>query len=250
MSTITITSGYQGEGGKFFPTDNTDWVDLGSSPYATWSSWTSWNPSPNSIQLQVDDDLGSSDFRTPLLSLSYQGQLTVTLKISNTGSFSGEETTINFVAGTTYTYVSGRYYRFLITVATDSSTPVPNCGIPNTTYQKEQVTEFSRAVNTQTLGGTIDARPITSSVGMVEVLVATAEQSGVTYSSGLLQDRVYAIPDDYVFQENAIIVNIVTKNPPVIRCFDLNGESIDARVDVFIQGLPKLQITTRGIETA
>ena len=76
----------------------------------------------------------------------------------------------------------------------------------------------------------------------------TAREAGTTYSTGLLRDRVYAIPDDYVFQENSIQVNIVSKSNKTIRCFDLNGESIDAVVDVLIQGLPKIALGPTGVE--
>lgn len=242
---ITIISGVA-QNGVYQPTDNTDWSELGTTPFGTWSSWTSWHPTPNSVEIQVDEDTGSSDLRSPLLDLRYQGTATVSLKISDSGSFSGEETTYT-LSSTPTSVIAGRYYRFTINVAQDSNTGVPLIFSAKIGFGTNTITEYQRAVDTATLGGTIDSRPLSTNIGMVRVLVATALEGGVTYSSRLLQDRVYAIPDDYVFQENAIIVNTVQKNPPTIRCFDLNGESIDAEVDIYIEGLPKILLSSEGV---
>lgn len=245
--TITVNSGLLVEG-LIQPTDNTTWADLGDSLFGTWASWTSYHPEPNTISITVDEDYGSIDFRTPLIDYQIEGTATVELKISDTGSFAGEETTIS-VTDTSVGYTSGRYYRWNITVETDSATLVPVISEPRTNFTLESFDEVIENVDTSTLAeDSIGNKVLETDIGLVTAIVATAQQEGTTYSSGLLQDRMYAIPDDYVFQENAIIVNIVDKNTPSIRCFDLNGESIDAVIDVLIRGLPKIIIGLNGVE--
>lgn len=244
----TIIQGIKVDGGRYQPTNSVDWGELGSSPYATWANWTSWTPSPDYIQIRIDDDLGSSLARTPLIQIVSLGEVTLTLKISDTGLFAGEETTISFIDdGTEYIYPSGRYYRWSVRIDTDSNLTVPYLEEPTTSYSTVEDTETFRTVDTAGLTGTIDARVVDSDIAVVTTFVATAHQGGTTYSNQLLRDRVYAVPDDYVFQENAIIVNIVSKSPPTIRCFDLNGESIDAVVDMIVTGLPKIKQTPQGI---
>lgn len=256
---ITLTNAYTGRLGEVFPTDNTTWQDLGSSPYATWANWTAWNPDPKTITVQLDVDTINNNPKIPLLRVVYQGEITVTLKITDsfttdsqgieTGLFAGEETTIT-VTDTAQDWVNGRFFRWIVTLSTDSALVPPMLFVIKEEFSDVNITEFQANINTATLSGTIDARQITTAVSVVDTLIVTATEQGNTYSSGLLQDRTYVRPDDYVFQENSIIVNTVSKSPPTIRCFDLNGESIDATVDVYIRGYPKILLTENGVVTA
>jgi hypothetical protein len=252
MATITVVTG-TALGPVYTARSNDDWLDLSSSPVATWANWRSWNTNPTTVQIKVFEDAGSIDARLPLLDVSVQGAATYSLKISNTVDSNlnlVSPTTINFSGTTTYSFVSGRYYEYTITATGNTDTPIPVITGPQIIFEKGGVEEYLYELNTATLSGTIDARELDSTIGVVTTLVATAKEAGVTYSNGSLRDRVYAIPDDYVFQENAIIVNTVSKSPPKIRCFDLNGESIDALVDVYLKGLPKITATASGIVVA
>lgn len=255
----TLLQGQSVFGGRFFATSNQTWADLGGSNYGSWSSWTVWNTDPNSIVIQVDTDELTVAARAPLLLVEHRGVLSIQVKITSTattdsngidvGVFGGEETTIDFVDdGTAYSYAQGRFYRYTITLDTDSNLTVPFAVQPLVSFDDTELTQTLTAVNTSTLSGTIDARQLTTNIGVVKILIATAEHAGETYSTGLLQDRTYSRPDDYVFQENAVIVNTVSRNPPTLRCFDLNGESIDAVVDCYIIGLPKITQGPRGLE--
>lgn len=252
MATITVVTGVE-LGPLYTARSNDDWADLSSSPYGSWNSWRTWNTNPTTVQIKIFEDAGSIDARLPLLDVSVQGTATYSLKIADTVDSNlnlVSPTTINFSGSTTYTFVSGRYYEYTITAAGTASTPIPVITNPQIIFEKGGVDEYIYDLNTSTLSGTIDARLVDSTIGIVTTLVATAQQEGVTYSSGLLQDRMYAVPDDYVFQENAIVVNTVSKSPPTIRCFDLNGESIDAVVDIYLKGLPKITATAQGIVVA
>lgn len=249
MST-TLTNAFQSQGYVIQPTSAVSWADLGSSPYTSWSNWTLWNPQPNTATVEILEDTGASAPRLPILPLQYQGTITVSLDISDSLDSAGDlvsPTTINFVEGTEYAPVSGRYYKYTITLDTDSTTPSPYVILPTILFNDDKITDVREDIDTSTLSGTIDARQLTTTVGIITSLTATALQGGVTYSSQLLQDRVYAVPDDYTFDDNAIVINTVSKSPPVIRCFDLNGESIDAIIDVTITGLPKIQLTEQGV---
>lgn len=249
MPIATLTDGYYSET-AFYPNSTVDWAELGSSPYGTWSTWTTWAQQPNSFTLVVFEDAGSIEARLPTLSLTYQGELTVQLKISDDVDSNLNlvgATTVNLVEGSAFSPVSGRYYEYTLTLAPDSNTPIPYMTSPELSFDTGRDEQFLESVNTSLLAGTIDAREIDTVIGTVTAIVVTAQQEGVTYSSGLFQDRQYSVPDDFVFQENAIVVNIVDKTTPSIRCFDLNGESIDAVVDIWIQGLPSLQLTDLGV---
>lgn len=252
MATITVVTGVE-LGPIYTARSNDDWTDLSSSPTGSWANWHIWNTNPTTVQIKILEDAGSIDARLPLLNISVQGTATYSLKISDTVDSNltpVSPTTINFSGSTTYSFVSGRYYEYTITATGNADTPIPVITGPQIIFERGGVEEYLYDLNTATLTGTIDARVVDSTIGVVTTLVATAQQEGVTYSSGLLQDRVYAVPDDYVFQENAIVVNTVSKSPPTIRCFDLNGESIDAVVDVYLKGLPKITATADGIVVA
>lgn len=245
----TITAGFK-EFGRIVPTGGITWADLGSSPYGSWANWTNFNPSPNNIQIEILVDSEVIANRSPNLTYTGEGEVTVSLEYgsevdSNLNILSG--TTINFVQGTTYSVPQARYYLWTVTVTTDSNLTLPTLTFPDAGFTTALLDDIQSDVDTSTLTGTIDAREIDTDIGVAIDFIATAHQEGVTYSSGQLQDRVYAVPDDYIFQENAVIVNIVSKTPPTIRCFDLNGESIDAVIDLQITGLPEIQLTDDGV---
>ena len=249
--TITLTNAVNTNNNRIVATGTLTWTTLGTTVSGDWSNWTRWNYSPNNITVKVQEDAGSIANRLPLISLTYDGELAVTLKIANTVDSTNtlvSPTITTLTANTEFSPVKGRYYEYTLTISTDSNLTVPQLQTPSINFSDDRITDLQEEVSTSTLGGTIDARPLTTSIGSVTGIFVTAREAGTTYSSGLLRDRVYAIPDDYVFQENSIQVNIVSKSNKTIRCFDLNGESIDAVVDVLIQGLPKIALGPTGVE--
>jgi len=248
---ITLTNAVNTNNNRIVATGNLTWTTLGTTVSGDWSNWTRWNYSPNNITVKVQEDAGSIATRLPLISLIYDGALAVTLKIANTVDSTNtlvSPTITTLTANTEFSPVKGRYYEYTLTISTDSAGTVPQLQTPSINFSDDRITDLQEEVSTATLGGTIDARPLTTSIGAVTGIFVTAREAGTTYSSGLLRDRVYAIPDDYVFQENSIQVNIVSKTNKTIRCFDLNGESIDAVVDVMIQGLPQIALGPTGVE--
>jgi hypothetical protein len=149
------------------------------------------------------------------------------------------------------TYSEAQFFQFNITVTTDSATALPTMTLPNMSLGDVITEEYLTNIDTSTLSSdSLGARELDTNIAVATTMVVTAHQEGVTYANGEFQDRQYAVPDDFIFQENAIVVNTVSKSPPTIRCFDLNGESIDAIIDARIVGLPFILLTNNGIEAA
>ncbi len=248
MTTLTLTN-CNSDGVAFYPNSTVNWTQLGSAPYASWANWTTWIQSPTSFTLKILEEFNDITYRLPLITLNYDGDITVTLKIGNTlsGGAIVSPTTFSLVENTVVEVVAGRYYEWTLVVSADSNTPVQSLLPPQLQFDTNRIEQFLEDIDTSTLAGTIDARTVATNVSVPTLILVTAKQEGETYSSGLLRDRVYAVPDDYVFQENAITVNIVDKSVPSIRCFDLNGESIDAVVDIHIQGVPGILLTSNGV---
>lgn len=252
ITTVTLVTGNYNISGGLAPSNLLTWGDLGSvsNGYGTWTSWTNWLQEQGSIEYVILVEMGNSQVRLPTIELIYVGNLSITLKIADAYDSNGmvNPTTYNLGDGLPTSVVAGTFYEYTIQVTPDSTNDPISINIPDVRFDVSRSTELLENVDTSTLGGTIDARPVTvSTVSTVVGCFLTAKEAGVTYSSGLLQDRHYAIPDDYVFQENAIIANVVSLDPLTIRCFDLNGESIDAIVDILIVGTRQLILTDTGV---
>ena len=171
MTTYTVLQGAN-DGQAVVPAQSITWGDLGSSPYGSWSNWTSWKIEDvdPTISLQIDDDQGSVGFRTPVLIHRYDGDISVNLKISDTGTFTGEETAYNFAFETPTSYVAGRYYRWTITVTTDSNTTRPVLYSYFTRYTADLIEEIKNDVDV--FASTLTS--ISSNLGLVRNIQATA----------------------------------------------------------------------------
>lgn len=123
----TITNGQlDRDGFTIIPTGSTTWADLGSSPFGNWENWTSWNPTPNNIEVSETIDAGTSAYRVPLIWTETLGDFSVTVDISDTGTFTGEQTTLTFATDDVgKTFPKGRYYRWNITIAPNAQSPIP-----------------------------------------------------------------------------------------------------------------------------
>lgn len=232
---ITLNSGFYNEFQVIEAKNANDWTDT-----VSWTSWNYWNQAPATISITVLDDAGSVAARSPRLSMICQGDLTVSLKLSTTGSFSGEETTINFVEDTEYSFISARYYRWSISLAVDSATIIPVIAELGATYDSTEREEFIKDLDTSTEGGTISARTITTDLAVVNYCQITSKQNET------LDDRFYVLPDDYTLTATAKTPMIVSKSPLTIRLIDGVGESIDGVIDLHLKGVPK--IVLRGTE--
>lgn len=181
--TITINSGTQ-FGSAYIPANTITWDDLGSSPYGSFASWTAWNVAPaTSVEVQIDDDLTVSGYFTPLINFEYQGDIAVQLKISETGSFTGEETTIDFVLDTEESWVKGRYFRWTLTASNNSSEDAAIFA-PTTNYRTTIFTEIVNDVNVYTDYTQPGTQTIATNLGAVVNIQATALQGGEYFESG------------------------------------------------------------------
>ena len=185
--TITVTQGYQTSYGVYQGTSGITWADLGSSPYGSWTNWTEYKPVPQNVIVRVDDDLGSVVIRTPTCEIEYEGAIaSIQLKISSTGSFSGEETTINFVDGTEYDWVSGRYYRWTIEVEASGEI------LPQIT---DVITNYATGVIEELINDLDIPSTATDSAG--DTVVTNSISTVVNVQATTLQGGVY-VEDDYV----------------------------------------------------
>jgi hypothetical protein len=195
--TTTITQGFEGNFKEILPEDNTTWADLATSPFGSWANWTSWHPSPKDIQVQIDDDLGSLAANQPLLDVPHEGELSVTLKISSTGSFTGEETSIDLSTGTAQSYSTGRYYRWNITVTTDSDTTIPLLGTAESRYINELVVEVLNDVSIPAPTDSTNKTLVSTDLGYVYNVQATTLQGGLYVDEGYFIEYQTASTDSY-----------------------------------------------------
>ena len=179
--TVTITQGFSDIQGVV-GTDTSTWAD-----YSTWDSFTSWATTSNDVIITVLDDELTLAARTPTIEVDYDGELSITLETSTTGSFSGEQETINFVSGSTYSYSTARYYRWTITISADSLYTTPVFYGFEATYETDRVTEY---LNDQDVyAAPVDSEgdsEITSNLAYIENVQATALQGGKYVEDGYI----------------------------------------------------------------
>lgn len=182
--TETVVVGRR-EGTAVLPDNSINWGDLGSSPYTTWSSWTSWKVTTGTqVQVQYLDDQGSIASRIPNLTVfDFEGDLSVELDISDTGTFTGEETNITFVVDAENTFVSGRYYRWTITVDANATYTVPILFDYNTFYTTDLSVESLEDVDVLASFTTT----LSTNLGLVRNIQATALRGDPYVEDGYIQ---------------------------------------------------------------
>lgn len=209
---------------------NTTWADLGSSPYATWANWKIWNPSPKQLTATETIDMGTVALRQPSANwISANYAQSVVIKISDTGAFAGEETTVTMAGTTTQSYVQGRYYKITAIWATDSLGTVPWVGEFTFNAIINTFKEILKDVSTSTLSGTAASRTVAIQ-GMAAYDVKITVKKNVTWV-----DRAYALPDDYSITTIPPVASYVTKNPLTICLVDHFGVPVDGTVDLEIE---------------
>ena len=239
---ITVVSGNFNPYTSSWMAVNADsWSDLSTSPFATWSNWTAWNTAPQTVQLRIDDDLGEVKARLAEVKVSYAGSLTVSLKVSNTGSFAGEETTYTFSAGTATNIAKARYYRWTVQVAV-SGTIIPEIYQAFALYSDDYVTETQSSVSTSTLSGSITGRVVSHGLGSVYSCSLTP------HNNFTWVDRAYALPDAWNETVIAPKASITSLAPLTIVLRDDFGVAVDGTVDITITGTSPVQLTATGVE--
>lgn len=215
------------------------WTTLGSSPYATWDNWTQWNTNPQTITATDTIDAGTVLLRTPLLTISSSVVPAVTIKISNTGTFTGEETTVTPTVNGTHTYPAGRFYKFDASFAVDSVGTIPTVGSFLAVTVRDFVDEEFFDVDTGTLNGSIDAREIVTTVAIVTDMRGMSQTTEEYFTSS------YVSPA-YIIDGEATYISFVSKGTaPKIRVSD-NNETIDSVIDLTVRGLPAITKTAQG----
>jgi len=212
--TYTYTNAYR-DGDAYYPTSELSWSDLSG---LSWSDYTNYGGTDlagggyNDMVIQIDDDLDTVKFRRPLCSFFTEGTASVTLKISDSGAFTGEETTINFSIGTPVNFVKGRYYRWIITVPNDSDAGLVEITNPTTSYEQEQRIEFFDDLALSTLSQDSESSYIvtTTSIGAVTHAQGTAHQ-GEDY----VADTYITTPTDQAEYLRANQVTVTNTNTTI-----------------------------------
>jgi hypothetical protein len=213
------------------------------STYTNWSTWLNWTQNSADLIVQVNDDLDTVAVRVPQLNLVAQGTQTITLKVSNTGAFAGEETTIAFTYdGTAVSIPAGRYYRWTVTVSLlNNQTPVIQQIESN--YSTVYTTQELIAVDTSTLSGSVAARTVPTTVGTVYSAIIT------TTKNTAYVDRAYSVPDTFSVSTIAPVAGIVSKSPLQIYLQDHYGVPVDGIVDIIVTGAAKVYHTVDGVKS-
>lgn len=239
MSTYTVVSGYYDTLKQTYRSSNSNtWNSYSGS---SWSAWTQWNGNPGTLTLRIDDDLGSSTVRVASLDVFFEGDIAYQLKTSDTGAFAGEEATINFVVGTTYSIPSARYYRWTLTVVVGPNGEIPEIRSAVANYTTLVTTEYLRRIDTSTLSGTISGRTVTHSFGTIYSVDMTA------YNDTSWIDRAYVLPDSYSVSTISPVPGIVSTSPLTIVLRDHFGVPVNGYVDITIRGTPLVQIASTGV---
>lgn len=237
MSDITIIDGYQNSrNGHYQAYSQSTWAD-----YTDWSSWNQWNDDPGNVTIQLDDAFVEVDLWTPTLSIKYFGTLSLSLKTSNTGAFSGEETTYT-LSSTPISIGQARYYRWTVSITPSGSTP-PNLVFVDSAYSQEFDTQEIKDLDLTTLSGSTTAgRVVTHSFGGVFSVQITAQEETNWV------DRAYVLPDDFTDPVKvAPIPGIVSKDPLTIILRDDFGVPVDGIVDLVITGSANVYLTETGV---
>lgn len=243
MTTITLTAGQlDSVSGNYRGANADTWASLGSSPYATWANWRYWATNPQNLQVRIDDDLGTVKLRAPTLTLQdIFGSITsISLKISNTGSFSGEETTYTFSTGVDVEVISGRYYRWTVTVSGLSNLPAELPDI-TTEYIEDLQTVYLQNIDTSTLQSSSGYRIVDHDLGSIDTCIITAHDNYAWV------DRAYALPDSWSETTITPIPGIISKSPLTIVLRDHFGVEVDGLVDILIRGIRPITLTATGV---
>lgn len=243
MTTVTITAGTQDTiTGNLRGANADTWSSLSTSPYATWANWHHWATNPQTLQLRFDDDLGSIKLRAPTLSFNnLQGSISsISLKISSTGVFGGEETTYTFSLGTDVEVIAGQYYRWTISV-TGTAPYAAEVSEFTIEYVDDLETVYLQNILTSTLQSSSGYRIVDHDLGSIDTCIITAHD---TYS---WVDRAYALPDDWSETTITPIPGIISKSPLTIVLRDHFGVEVDGRVDILIRGIRPITLTATGV---
>lgn len=241
--TVTIISGYRDAANSSYASVNTEtWADLALSPYQTWANWSQWATAPATTEIKILLDLDEVGYRGPQITLDYTGTITLSVTISETapdsaGQFDSQATTINFVPGTFYSFPQGRYYEWHITLTEDSNLEPPVLISYDWAFNQEKITEHWSDLDTSTLSGSLGARTVTTTLGLVKTVLATVKGDKTWI------DRAYVLPDDWSQTTYAPIVSWTAKDSVTLRLTNLFGEPVDHIVDLALVGYERIIFT-------
>jgi len=202
MSTITLTNGFRDNNDLLVATDQNDWTTR-----TNWSTWTSWATNPNDLTVQIDIDSGVNSVKTPLITPFIEGDATVELKLSQTGAFTGEETTINFAVGTVYNYTKAKFYRWTFVITDNATYSLPILLGFRNAFESASLEEYFNDLDLSGLAEDSEGRKI----------VPTTLVSSVNHVQGTAhQGEAYILEDYVINKQNETDTPGLIRNPQTI----------------------------------
>ena len=204
----------------FSPNTGT-WADL-----TTWDDWANWATAPTDPMIYGIEciDLGRSQVFNLIIETAAQGDVTYYVYTSNTGAFTGEETTTVIQPGDTdVPGFSGRFVIVMLSVAQTVGTPTIFSTIVRASTESNTIT--LNDVDTSLLSGTTAGRVLS----LPRVIgAATNMQITVKHVSNYTLD-VYVT--DYPTC-NTVLPRIIDKVTPTIALIGLDNVPRDGVVDI------------------
>lgn len=227
---------------KIYPVGTGTWSGLP----ATWDAWTDWYyGTPNELYwLSNKIDLFVPTTFVLNLTTVANGIVSYEVYTSNTGAFTGEETTQVIASGATNVPgFYGRYVQVGVKVV-KSFAQVQTISAIDITTSDASISEEFENVDTSTLGGSISARPIpiTKKFSILNVIDVAVQQVSA-YNL-----EVYAT--DYL-SCTTLIPRVVSKNrsAPTIALVGLDNVPRNGTVDITVTGLPEQYMSGNNLLT-
>lgn len=217
------------------------WADIGSgTDFATWDDWTQWATNPDDLEWESQRaDLGVSTDFTLSIETDASGEVTYEVYVSNTGAFSGEETTHTIAPGdTNIEAFTGQFFYIVTTISsTDGTQPT----LRDQSFTSSDETFRRRLVNQNTanLSGVASAK---------ELDLGFAYSKIVTIFMTPHQPGGWVVPDYWAdgYTETAppIFPNIVQKTfgSPKISLATYDGVYTEGVVDIEVVYLPGISM--------
>jgi len=229
---------------KIIASSSLTWDQLGAADsagatvYSTWDDWNSWVGTPTTPLTWLTDvvDLQETGSFNLTWEIECSGTPTFTIYTSNTGSFSGEETTTTINVGdTNIAAFTGRYCAIFISVAEEAASGIPEI----TTFEFEasgnrfDIQQFD--INSVNLTGSASARQINMPRDVSKVLAMN-----ITAQASNYMDADY-VADNYIEDSPVTLPVIIskTRSAPEISFSNLSGTRTDAIFDIRLTCLPE-----------
>lgn len=207
------------------PLTNGSWNTL-----TTWNTWTTYNLDPLPIKWTSSIlDIGTIDDFTLNIKTEYQGTISLTVYVSETGNFNGEET-IYILTDGDYN-ISAFYGRYVYVTATVNGSELSRLTLTSNT---EKTIRHFRNVDSSTLSGNSSERTYTLPVAASKIVSAQiTAQTPTAYSVDLY------VSSTATSQALLPVITAKTGNDLKFRLYGIDNQPRDGIVDITVTTLPR-----------